>query len=256
MYAVPSLLHQGYVVCSAGEKTVALFHLLRLLEGQHLALEAAGVSASEGGASLALPGGGGLRALIFTNSVDTAHRLTRLLQLMGGLGGAIVEFSAGLSQSKRTAVLKAASEGAVAVLVASDAAARGLDLPGLPAVIHYDAPPRAKTYVHRVGRTARAGREGLSYALVRPEQARHFKQILKRTVLASAQGSAGASSAPYAKETLQRALCSDYAPRMAACLKALKGVLEAEAAGTLKPTRAVEAVQAGGEGAAPGSSEP
>jgi len=217
-YALPRSLRQAFVVCSASEKLVALLHLLRLLEGQGGAGEGAG------------EGAGGLRALVFTNSVDTAHRLTRLLQLFGGLRGAVVEFSAALPQAKRAAVLAGCAEGAVSVLVASDAAARGLDLHSLPAVVHYDAPPRAKTYVHRVGRTARAGRVGVSYALLRSSQVHHFSALLSRTE----------GAPPVVKETLPRLLVADAAPRLQACLDALRGLLGAERAGTLPPLRPVE----------------
>jgi ATP-dependent RNA helicase DDX51/DBP6 len=214
-YELPRSLHQAFVVCSAGEKLVALVHLLRLLEGQ-----GAGVDA------------GGLRALVFTNSVDTAHRLARLLQLFGGLRGAVVEFSAALPQAKRAAVLAGCAEGVVSVLVASDAAARGLDLPALPAVVHYDAPARAKTYVHRVGRAARAGRVGVSYALLRSPQMRHFFAVLARTH----------GAPPVKKETLPRVLVADAAPRLQACLVALREALEAERAGTLPLLRPVEPI--------------
>jgi ATP-dependent RNA helicase DDX51/DBP6 len=222
-YTLPRSLHQAFVVCSAAEKLVALLHLLRLLEGQGAGVEAVG-----------------LRALVFTNSVDTAHRLARLLQLFGGLRGAVVEFSAALPQAKRAAVLAACAEGAVSVLVASDAAARGLDLPALPAVVHYDAPARAKTYVHRVGRAARAGRAGVSYALLRSPQVRHFSALLARTH----------GSPPAKKETLPRVLVADAAPRLQACLAALRGVLELERAGAQPLLRPVEPLSgtAGGQG--------
>jgi len=227
VYTLPSTLHQALCVCSAGEKTVALHHILKMLEG-------GGTPSAAPSPSPSTPA---LCALVFTNSVDTAHRLTRLLQLLGGLKGAVVEFSATLSQSKRTAVLTAAAAGAVSVLVASDAAARGLDLPALPAVIHYDVPSRTKTYVHRVGRAARAGREGVSYTLLRPDQVHHFKGLLQRT--------RGAHTC--IKETLPKALVGEYAGRVQECLTALKGVLEEEAAGTLKASKAVEALGVSGD---------
>lgn len=217
LYTLPPSVHQAMVVCSAAEKPVALSVLLRALDG---------------GATR------GLKALVFTNSVETAHRLARLLQLLGGLSGRVVEFSATLSQAKRTAVLEAAAEGGVSVLVASDAAARGLDLAALPCVIHYDAPSSVKTYVHRVGRTARAGAVGLSYAIVRPEQARHFRSLIGRT--------RGAADAPeqssYAIETLPKATVSEETPRLTAALDALRRILEDERAGTLHVTQTIEAL--------------
>ena len=178
----------------------------------------------------------GLRALVFTNSVETAHRLTRLLQLLGGFAGRIVEFTANLSQTARSAVLEAAASGAISVIIASDAAARGLDLVALPAVIHYDAPSRVKTYVHRVGRTARAGAVGVSYAIVRPEQARHFRILASRT-----RGAASSTSdtSGLRIETLPHSTIDEALPRLTAALEKLKYVLQSEISGELLSSTAV-----------------
>ena len=224
LYVMPPSIHHAMVVCSAEEKPVALSRLLRVLEGE---------------------GGAGLRALVFTNSVETAHRLTRLLQLFGGLSGRIVEFTATLSQSARSAVLEAAAAGVVSVLVASDAAARGLDLAALPAVIHYDAPTRVKAYVHRVGRTARAGAVGVSYAIVRPEQARHFRLLAART-----RGAATSTDdlCGLRIETLPHNEVTEALPRLTAALEALKGILEAERAGDLVSSKAVPPMDKGARG--------
>jgi ATP-dependent RNA helicase DDX51/DBP6 len=224
LYTMPPSVHHAMVVCSAEEKPVALSRLLRVLEGE---------------------GGAGLRALVFTNSVETAHRLTRLLQLLGGLSGRVVEFTATLSQSARSAVLEAAAAGVVSVLVASDAAARGLDLVALPAVIHYDAPTRVKAYVHRVGRTARAGAVGVSYAIVRPEQARHFRLLAART-----RGAATSTDdiSGLRIETLPHAEVTEVLPRLTAALEALKGVLEAEKNGELLVSKAVKPIDKSARG--------
>lgn len=93
-----------------------------------------------------------------------------MLQLFGGWGCEVVEFSASLSQHQRAKALKSAKKDKPCIIVASDAAARGIDLPSLDAVIQYDVPSHLKGYIHRVGRTARAGRIGVSYTLVKPEQ--------------------------------------------------------------------------------------
>lgn len=66
------------------------------------------------------------------------------------------------------------------VLVASDAATRGLDVEGVTAVVNYDAPVYTKTYVHRAGRTARAGRAGEVYTMLRKEDVKHFKEMLRK----------------------------------------------------------------------------
>ena len=214
-YDLPPTLLQAWAVCGAGDKPILLLYLLRLLEQTQA-------------------GRGGLLALVFAGSVETTHRLTRMLQLFGGLegGGRIVEFSTTLSQSQRTAVLDAARAGAVSVLVSSDVAARGIDLPALPAVFHYDAPPRAKTYVHRVGRVARAGRPGASFVILKPEQVRHYQtRVVARTT---------GGARPPVKETVLGAAVHPYAPRFGRVVEALRDVLERERSGRLLPTRLLE----------------
>lgn len=64
------------------------------------------------------------------------------------------------------------------MLICSDGAARGLDLQQVASVINYDVPVHAKTYIHRVGRTARAGQAGRAYSILEEKEARHFKQML------------------------------------------------------------------------------
>jgi hypothetical protein len=243
VYALPASLHQTFCVVGAAEKPTALIYLLRLLEGQRADGEAGAGGAASGAAPApvaAAAAAAGLRAVVFAGSVDTTHRLTRLLQLFGGLRGRVVEFSAALSQAKRSAILAAARAGVIGVLVSSDAAARGLDLPSLPCVVQYDVAPRVKAYVHRVGRAARAGRVGLSVSLVRPDQARHFRLLLART--ASPRGPAGRA----VKEALQGSVVRAYAPRMQAVLTRLQALLEEEraAGGGAAETRPVEALPA------------
>lgn len=236
-YDLPPTLRQAWAVCGAGDKPLLLAHLLRLLEwtqkqgapkeeGQRGGAEAGAGAEGHGGA------GGGLLALVFAGSVETAHRLTRTLQLFGGLEGRVVEFSTTLSQAQRTAVLAAARVGAVSVLVSSDVAARGLDLPSLPAVIHYDAPPRARTYVHRVGRAARAGRPGATFVILQPEQVRHFAA----RVAARMTGGAGAP----VKETVPGAAVYPYAARFERVIAALRDVVDRERTGRLLPTKLLE----------------
>lgn len=235
VYSLPSTLHHVHTVVAAENKPIALLQLLRMLEGQ-------GVKSSPPSGAGGAPTG--LRAMVFTNSVETAHRLCRLVQLFGGLQGRVLEFSANLTATQRSAVLSAVSAGAISVMVTSDAAARGLDLPSLPAVINYDAPPRIKTYVHRAGRTARAGKLGLCYTLLTPDAARHFRLLMKRITSAAGEAGEGAPPVPTLKETLLDATIGAYAPRMTQVLAKLKSVLEEEASGALLPTKPLSALGA------------
>jgi ATP-dependent RNA helicase DeaD len=73
-------------------------------------------------------------------------------------------------QGKRNSVMKRLRDGTLGVVVASDLAARGLDVDGISHVVNYDLPEDPEVYIHRIGRTARAGRRGVAWALVTPEQ--------------------------------------------------------------------------------------
>jgi ATP-dependent RNA helicase DDX51/DBP6 len=228
VYTLPSTLHQAYSVVGAADKPTALIFLLRLLEGHKL--ESAAILDSPAPIEFQRSG---MLAIVFTGSTETTHRLCRLLQLFGGLSGRIVEFSSSMSQAKRTAVMEGARAGVVSVMVSSDAAARGLDLPSLPAVIHYDVAVRPKVYVHRVGRTARAGKVGLTFSLVKPDQARHFKQLLAKT--------RGGAERGVLKESLQPHIVEAFSPRMETVLARLQTLLEEERNGASE-TRPVKSI--------------
>ncbi len=106
-------------------------------------------------------------ALIFVRTKRGADRLTRNLRNQGFRVGSL---HGGMSQPQRERALGHFASGAHDVLVATDVAARGLDLEDITHVINFDAPADEKDYVHRVGRTARAGRGGEGITFVTPEQ--------------------------------------------------------------------------------------
>jgi len=106
-------------------------------------------------------------AIVFVNTKIGCDRLARQLHASGLRAAAI---HADRSQKERTAVIEAFRSGRIRVLVATDVAARGLDLDDITLVVNYDAPLDDKAYVHRVGRTARAGRTGTSITFVTPDQ--------------------------------------------------------------------------------------
>jgi ATP-dependent RNA helicase RhlE len=89
-------------------------------------------------------------------------------------------FHGELSQGKRSQVLMDFKANAVQVVVATDVAARGLDITGLPVVVNYDLPRSATDYTHRIGRTGRAGLSGVAVSFVSAATAAHFKLIEKR----------------------------------------------------------------------------
>jgi superfamily II DNA/RNA helicase len=86
-----------------------------------------------------------------------------------------------LEQSVRMRTLENFRKGALRILVASDVAARGLDIPAVSHVFNYDVPFHADDYVHRIGRTGRAGRTGEAFMIVTPDDARNYDKVLKLT---------------------------------------------------------------------------
>jgi ATP-dependent RNA helicase DeaD len=86
-----------------------------------------------------------------------------------------------LSQNQRDAVMRKFRDGSIDVLVATDVAARGLDISGVTHVINFDLPQDPESYVHRIGRTGRAGKEGTSWTFVTPREIDHLHFIEKVT---------------------------------------------------------------------------
>jgi superfamily II DNA/RNA helicase len=108
------------------------------------------------------------RALVFVSTTHGADRLVASLLQRGLKAGAI---HGRLSQPKRERMLEAFRRGSVSVLVATNVAARGIHVDEIDVVLHFDPPEDAKVYLHRSGRTARAGAAGLVVALVEPQNA-------------------------------------------------------------------------------------
>ncbi|MFA7248450.1 MAG: DEAD/DEAH box helicase [Dehalococcoidia bacterium] len=133
-----------------------------------------GVSAEDRLAVAARVCAGASRALVFVRTTHGADRVARQLADEGLRTAAI---HGRLSQAKRERALAAFSAGQTPVLVATNVAARGLHVDGIDVVIHFDPPEDHKTYLHRSGRTARAGEDGLVVTLVLPEQMRDIAAI-------------------------------------------------------------------------------
>ncbi len=107
------------------------------------------------------------RVLIFSRTKDAAAKLAKQMTQAGVVSEA---FHGDLSQGVREQVLKDFKAGNIRVLVATDVAARGLDIVELDIVVNYQLPHKAEDYVHRIGRTGRAGSLGLAISLVSPEE--------------------------------------------------------------------------------------
>ncbi|MEZ0232386.1 MAG: DEAD/DEAH box helicase [Methylophilaceae bacterium] len=116
------------------------------------------------------------QAIVFTKTKLTASRLARLLVRDGVSADAI---HGDKSQQERMQALDAFKQGKLKALVATDVAARGLDIDQLPMVINYELPSTPEDYVHRIGRTGRAGASGIAISLVSPAEEKYLKEIEK-----------------------------------------------------------------------------
>ena len=120
------------------------------------------------------------QVLVFTRTKHGANRLAKQLESDGLTSAAI---HGNKSQGARTRALEGFKEGTVRVLVATDIAARGLDIDALPHVVNYELPNVAEDYVHRIGRTGRAGVQGEALSLVGEDERsllRGIENLLKR----------------------------------------------------------------------------
>ncbi|XP_067084169.1 ATP-dependent RNA helicase DDX51 [Osmerus mordax] len=146
----PEGLTEYYVPCTLNKKPLLLLHFLLRLKFSPI--------------------------LCFTNSRDAAHRLYVLVKLFGGVQ--VAEFSSRLSPNERKKTLKDFDQGKIQLLISTDAAARGIDVDGVKCVLNYDAPQFIRAYIHRIGRTARAGKAGLAFTFLLGVQEKNFLKMV------------------------------------------------------------------------------
>ena len=125
----------------------------------------------------------------------TKHGAEKMMKGLVADGFNATSIHGNKSQGQRDRAIKAFRDGTVTVLVATDVAARGIDIPGVAYVVNYDLPEVADNYIHRIGRTARAGREGEAIALCAPEEADLMHQI-QRLLKAEVPVAGGTSPLP------------------------------------------------------------
>jgi ATP-dependent RNA helicase RhlE len=140
------------------------------------------------------------QVLVFTRTKHGANRLTE--QLVGS-GVRAVAIHGNKSQGARVRALTDFKENRVTALIATEVAARGLDIKELPHVVNYELPNVPEYYVHRIGRTARAGGSGSAVSLVSPDEApllRDIEKLLRRTLPVAALPAYPVTAAPAAAD--------------------------------------------------------
>lgn len=199
-YTVPSTLKEtGHVIKNIEQKPAALLRLLGwtkdMCESEHGKPRKHMRSNSENELKHEREPDEGVNGvkLVFTNSINSAHRLCRLLELCTyalyrNNRIPVFEMSAELSAERRQHVVSMLKEHQVddrdqpdnpaPVIVCSDVLSRGMDIFTVDHVINYDAPAHVRTYLHRAGRTARAGRNGVVSTLLLAKQAHHFRRMV------------------------------------------------------------------------------
>ncbi|MEE9388215.1 MAG: DEAD/DEAH box helicase [Paracoccaceae bacterium] len=147
-------------------------------------------------------------AIVFCNTRATVNRLTTRLS---NRGFSVVALSGELSQNERTHALQAMRDGRARVCVATDVAARGIDLPNLELVIHAELPTNQDTLLHRSGRTGRAGRKGVSVLIVPPSARRKADKLLGWAKLTAQWAPAPSADEVTAKDDERMLASSDWA---------------------------------------------
>lgn len=135
----------------------------------------------------------------------TRANVNHLLARMGNRGFRVVALSGELSQQERTHALQALRDGRARVCIATDVAARGIDLPGLELVIHADLPTNSETLLHRSGRTGRAGAKGVSALIVTPAEYKKAQRLLQGAKVVAEWGKAPSAEEVSARDDMRMA---------------------------------------------------
>ncbi|HEY3866920.1 MAG TPA: DEAD/DEAH box helicase [Actinocrinis sp.] len=167
-YMADPVLHE--VDPQAGVVTTMSHHLL-MVAPQHKAKVAAQIAGRHSGGE----GGPAARSLFFVRTQMAVDRVTEQLRERGL---AVAGLHGGMTQIARTKTLEDFKEGRTPVLVATDVAARGIHVDGIDLVVHVDPPRDSKDYLHRAGRTARAGQSGVVASLVLPKQRKQAQRLM------------------------------------------------------------------------------
>ena len=217
VYSMPDTLEEFTVECTAEQKPIVLLSILL----EQMELNAQSDNRGETGKHI---------IVVFTASLEATHRLARLLQLLWGSAGfgdpgLVAEFSSALNQKQRSDLMRRCNDrnDPVSVVVCSDGMSRGMDIEFVSAVINYDVPGFAKTYVHRCGRTARAGKSGVAISLLKGGQVVQFAKMRRLIESPTRVESTG----------VKKALVRDAIQVYRSCVSNLRQVIEAEQEGEI-----------------------
>nr|CAD7460246.1 unnamed protein product [Timema tahoe] len=152
-YTTPLELSEQFCVVEAANKPTLLYHLIKSNGWKHV--------------------------LCFTNTRTISHRLSLLLKHLGEGEIKVAEISTALKRAERNQILSHFAAGKIDVLVSTDAFARGMDILDVKFVISFDPPKYVKNYIHRVGRTGRAGKVGNAITFILESQRGHFTEMLQ-----------------------------------------------------------------------------
>jgi ATP-dependent RNA helicase DDX27 len=187
------------------------------------------------------------RVIVFFDTKSAAHRL---MIVCGLCGIKCAELHGNLTQVQRLEALEAFREGSVDVLLATDLAARGLDIPGVEAVINFEMPSQVDTYVHRIGRTARAGRGGKSCTLIGEGRRYLMKEVIKDAEEKSRRAASGSKtqdsslSGVIRSRTIPPPVIAHFVAKINSLENHVKDVLDAEAVSRMDRIAEMEAMRA------------
>ncbi|KAK6642592.1 hypothetical protein RUM43_004094 [Polyplax serrata] len=151
-YTTPAELTEYYCTCTKANKALILHHLIKTKGWRNI--------------------------LCFVNSAQATMKLAFILKNLSKKSIKIEKLSANLSVKDRDTVIQKFHKGEVDLLISSDALARGIDIPNVEYVVSYDCPAFVKTYIHRIGRTGRAGKVGTSMCFLTAKEVSKFNKVI------------------------------------------------------------------------------
>ncbi|KAL7537308.1 hypothetical protein ACHAXR_007730, partial [Thalassiosira sp. AJA248-18] len=184
------------------------------------------------------------RTMVFFDTKAAAHRL---MIVCGLCGIKCAELHGNLTQVQRLEALEAFREGSVDVLLCTDLAARGLDVPGVEAVLNFEMPSQVETYVHRIGRTARAGRGGKSCTLIGEGRRYLMKEVIKDAEEKNRKQKQDRGSQPTGvirSRTIPHAVVAHFVAKINSLEQHVNEVKDAEAVARLDRIAEMEAMRA------------